>query len=344
MVVLMTVPLLGLGLGALVAAKVSSDATEVTSETTWIPVDTSSLVGEQQVGLDLTWEEPVAVLSPGWSGLITAVFVAEGDAVTTGTPVVEVNGVRRVAYSAEKPLFGPVGADSRGVSRSTVSAFLSSLGYSTSGSAWNRSLLSGIRKFASDIGVPSAGEVTEFDPTWIVWIPAGQVQVGGGVPRVGSSATDEVFVLPPCLTGIRPSEGVRIPDLSGQRWQLTIGAASSPVQSIPLVDPPLLAAFAAQFGADAPETVTATLSLEAPMLGWAVPSSSVLVGPSGGHCVMFAESDALTAASDADDFEMREVELLAGSPPGVAWVGGPLPDSGVVLTHPTDANDVGQCA
>lgn len=337
---LIAVPLIGLGAGALAATYLTQSANVDQHVPTWIPVETAPLMTEARLTLDLEWADAATVRSAGWSGLVTAVLVRPGDAVVTGTPIVEVNGVRRIAYSAERPLFEPVGRESSGASRATLTSLLASLGYISPDTAWGSAMIRAIRAFAADIGVHAPGDLTEFDPSWVVWIPAESVEVGGDLPQVGGSAPDEVFSLPPALSRLQLSDGEATPNLSAHAWQLTINDASIPVESFPLESQDQLAVLAKAVGAGSPTTVDGVLSLLDPVYGWAVPSSSVLVGSDGSRCVVTVDKrggDGETA------FELKQVETLTGSPPGVAWLGGTLPSSGLVLTRPTEVAEAFEC-
>jgi hypothetical protein len=152
---------------------------------------------------DGTVERPVQVrveLGPALTsfsaipgGVVTGVRVGPGDAVRTGTPLVEVDGVTRVAAHVRRPFFRALGLGDRGTDVDQLAALLAQLRVSTGqhrrGARFDAAMAAGVRRVARSLGAPQDGA---FDPSWVVWLPepelvvsSVQAQVGGPVPGAG---------------------------------------------------------------------------------------------------------------------------------------------------------------
>lgn len=120
--------------------------------------------------LVLVEDDVRVVVGPGWSGRVTAVFVAPGDNLASGRRVLEIDGISRLFMASETPYWRALGRSSR--YRRDVEMLqedLSDLGYfagvvdgifgpSTEGAVRSLSLALGHEEPQS-----------EFSPAWFVW-------------------------------------------------------------------------------------------------------------------------------------------------------------------------------
>lgn len=127
----------------------------------------------EPVGLALDWSSPSPLIAPTWSGVVQAVMVKSGQKVENATPLARIDGIERRLALTPAPFALPVAYGDRGADVSMLNEFLKSQGYASSdGDAFRGATLEGLRKYAADIGVASAGSIEAFDPAWVVYLPS----------------------------------------------------------------------------------------------------------------------------------------------------------------------------
>lgn len=138
-----------------------------TVEAVSVPADRSVRV---DIEIELANEPPL--LSPNWSGMVTAVHVGRGAEVATGTRVVDIDGVTRIAAHQTVPFYRIIQMGAVGADVNALCKVLNILGYETPETdEFDSEVLAAVRKFAADLGVVEAKGISEFDPAWVIYLP-----------------------------------------------------------------------------------------------------------------------------------------------------------------------------
>ncbi|HEY0188890.1 MAG TPA: hypothetical protein VGC67_15465 [Cellulomonas sp.] len=176
----------------LLAAWSRDDEQQSTHASSDYPLSSSARTVTVAATAHPTWADPVEVRAPAWSGVVTAVLVAPGSALTSGTPVVRVSGVEIRYATLDSPLHQPV-CQGDEVLVEQVRSVLATAGLRTSSSRQLSAVdVTAVRAYASAIGVPDARSVTCFDPAWVLvgsapvdTVAEVDLQVGAPVPAQG---------------------------------------------------------------------------------------------------------------------------------------------------------------
>lgn len=166
------------------------DATRLLAvQDVWVPIEADSGEHRSPVELYLSWESDDALVAPTWSGTVTDVYVAAGSTLTSGDPVLALDGTRRVAAAVASPLFRPILPDTRGQDVVNLTTFLAKQGVNISPSdrltwsSWRE-----ITAWAQGIGVDVSDGLSEFDPGWLVYLPRESVRLAKVDVSVGAPA------------------------------------------------------------------------------------------------------------------------------------------------------------
>jgi hypothetical protein len=332
-------PATGLSAAAWMA---SQQRTALTAESTPLTADVqvSEFDDARDVQLTLSWADGPALIAPAWYGTVTQLGVAPGQEVTSGTQVVRIDDVWRIAARTEQPFFAPVMAQSSAEELARLNGLLRSLGYdSQDNDRWGAGTVRGVRQLAASLGVPNAEAVTAFDPGWVVWLPADRLRlagadfaVGGPAPSGGSPAFSTARAL--ASIDVAANEGEALPDPEdGSVWSLHVGETTIPFAGSKVTDPNALATVQIALQGSYPETSVGTIARVNSVRGWEVPSSAVFLDSEGKRCLFV----------DEGDFTPYPVEV-AGGGIGVARVTGDMPDRIGVLTNPSEVEEVSRCA
>lgn len=236
---------------------------------------------------------PEAVLWNTSTGTVTAVHVGDGDVLTSGSPVVDVDGIPRIAYWSPTAFFRPL---SRGMSGADVewaqvvlNEILPELNLPRTG-VFGRETREAVRAFERWLGLPRPTGV--LDPEWFLRLPEPEFPVAEVHLRVGQptpSAGDPTIESSPQVQAVELTSDSTGPDgqytftyqgethefrRTGDQWE-------------PL-DSGVLAALLHQGkGSDLPETTfSGQVALSAPIAAQAVPPASLVSNSAGTHCVI----------------------------------------------------------
>ena len=119
-------------------------------------------------------------------GVVTAVLVRPGAVVRTGSRLVEVDGVARLAAHTSRPFYRPLGRGDRGADVDALTSLLGQLGlrpHQARPHVFDAGIASAVRRLAVSIGAASDGT---FDPAWVVWLPAPQLVVSAVHAEAGA--------------------------------------------------------------------------------------------------------------------------------------------------------------
>lgn len=226
----------------------------------------------------LTWAPGDQVRSPGMSGIVTWVGVAEGDSIVTGDTIARVDSVARLAVSSGSPLFRPLGRGDGGPDVETLQEILVALGYLVDAvdGRYGSGTEKAVQELSADLGLERATSV--FDPAWFIWLPTEPFAVeevlvdeGQAAPAVG-----EVMLQgPPKLAAVQVwavgDDGEQLVDgewafhLAGRRIAVDDG----------IVPESELTYLASSFSADISEASVQIFRPHA-LSGFVIPASAVL--------------------------------------------------------------------
>lgn len=174
------------------------------------------------VDLVLTWTVVPPVLAPAWTGLVTAVQQIPPGGLSSGDAIATIDGVTRLAVHTDSPFHRSLSLDDSGPDVAMLNVFLAQRGLEARDDDYfGSATLRGVRAFAESIGVPSVSDVGSFDPTWLVYLPAGSegvansvltLQVGAPAPSAGSKLVAPTLRL---AAGELTAPGAVIPDAAG---------------------------------------------------------------------------------------------------------------------------------
>jgi hypothetical protein len=234
----------------------------------------------------LIWSDPAAAAAPPWSGMVTGLGVAPGDVVETGDVVVQVDGIDRIAYQAESPLYRSLRRNDSGPDVEVLETLLNGWGFLAE--APDRTFTSAtgtaVNGLGQSLGVARAGGV--FDLSWLVWLGPDDLRVVEVEAAVGFPApapgTPFLVGAPSIIDAVltnqegRPleTEGARVMEVDGEPIEFVDGLASAEqlAKMSGLVRP-------------LSEQISGSLKLKTPRVAFVVPSTALVIDETGASCV-----------------------------------------------------------
>jgi hypothetical protein len=317
------------GLVAVVAfAPDSLPSVDPPAATVNMPVQLTPDSKAQAVQASLNWRTGPSLRAPNWSGLVTAVNISRGKRITSGTPIVTINGIERIALASPQPFFRQIGP---GITGSDVEALRTALsrlemGPAGSGATYDADLQSAIKRLDAKLsGISAAKASGVFDPSWVIYLPSTSVtaasvdlQLGTTPPAPGQLIVTSPRALKPFRLSASTSQGVPIPlpsSSTGYVLALGNGTVIPIARGFTVSAPKTLAKVASAVGVGS-ASLTGMVRLTSPDSLSTVPSTAVVSDASGRYCVFVVEGKKLKAF----------VVNPAGGLPGVTKVTG-LPKS-----------------
>ncbi|PDQ36361.1 MAG: hypothetical protein B5766_01305 [Candidatus Lumbricidophila eiseniae] len=306
---LTAVPVLTL-LGAVIATSLPSAQIDPPEKPITVSVEASTYSDSTSVELTVTWGESPLLRAPSWSGLVTGIPDSLDTPLITGSHVIQVDGVWRVAARTDRPFFRPLGEGDSGVDVRALNRLLGQMGYrSQESDKWTKDTLRGVRKLAASLGI-SPDSVTSFDPGWVVWLPHDSftaeslaVKTGERAPEVGMPV---VTGLPVPTSAAIKTERARLPKTSPEGWQFDIDGTKLPYTDNPGSPFPDLGALSSVLHGK-PETIRAALERTTPLQAWTVPVRAVFTDARGQMCVFVQ-----TELRGTKQWQPNIVEVLGG--------------------------------
>ncbi len=307
---------------------------EVTPEPVTMTVSATESFDPQGVVATLIWTEAPAVASPPWSGTVTGVEVEPGDVIGTGDVVLTVDGIDRLAYQAESPMFRPLRRADSGPDVETLEGLLAGWGIfdAAPDRSYTSSTAAAVDRLGFSLGVSKPGGV--FDPGWLIWVGSKPFAISQVAATTGFPAPAPGTPLLAGLPGIADARlaspngsllelaGERVLEIGDQRVAFVDGVA----------DPGELERMSTLVPALSEQT-GGTLKLATPRVAYVVPATAIVADEDGATCVFVADSTAYTA---------RPVTLGGGRASTVDVVSG-LDDGDQVLVNPGDLFEVPTC-
>jgi peptidoglycan hydrolase-like protein with peptidoglycan-binding domain len=300
-----------------------------------LPVEVRQVSDQQPLSIETVWGEAPVVVAPAWSGTVAAVEVASGDVVASGDPVVQVDGVTRVAVATVEPFWRPLARRDSGQDVAALQEWLARDGLYNGeiDGVFGSGLAAAVKAWAESIGVAKPDGT--FDPSWVLWLPedpfvVSSVEVGTAMPAPGAGS--------PVLRGAVPLQSATLRDQGNQvfagegQWTLLVEDAE-----IAVVD--------GELASQGMETLADVLDPEEPFAPGEirrvtpvevleVPATAVVANARGETCVFVPD--------DSGGFVPREVTLAGGGVSRVDVADG-LGPGDQVLMNPQDLFDSPTC-
>jgi hypothetical protein len=312
--------------------------------TVWAPVEANAGQLSEPVDLTLTWQQLPPLVAPAWQGTVQAVGLVPGSRLESGQVIAVVDGISRIGWASGRPFYRPLGIGDVGADAAELNAMLAGMGLTAGdGDEVTYATRSGIRELAVSIGVPDGHWATQFEPGWIVYLPAASVDVGAvelvvGAPAPGAGGTlGELDArLASAVLTVPGADGVSAggeDDGGGEPRHPVVAdpgevlmLAGSELELTPELDRVSSAALdaASALVADGAETVGARLSRPPGRAEWVVPAAAVFAGSEGRACVV----------SGTDDHPVIVPVTAMGSELGRAIVAGDLTSDDRVAVRP----------
>lgn len=272
------------------------DDIEVQPQPVVVEAQGRSVAEDQQGRVTAEWGHAPAIAAPSWSGTVVEVPVAVGDTIRSGTVVAVIDNVDRIAWHSPRPFFRSLWRKAAGSDVAELQGMLHELGH-YSGDAdgnYGRATEAAVKSWAKTLGI--AKPDGEFDPGWVVWLPAPAFETAEVELRPGSPApaAGERF-----LTGLIPLVAATVLGEDGEPFadeddwvavfedgtRLAIGDEGSlaPEAVIGLLDH------------EATEPPQVTVQRAQPLDTVVVPASAVMTGDAGGTCVWVQQGAGFTA-------------------------------------------------
>lgn len=239
---------------------------------------------EASVAIAVTYATALAPATNA-QGTLTALAIAPGDEVTTGTVVGSVNNQQLVAYASAAPLFQDITRGSKGADIKVAQQLLTTLGFYSgpidgdSGPATEKS----IKAFNAKYGWGTDNTVLSLAS--LVWMGTGDATVAEVSVTLGAQVSPgtALFTTTASLAAITVTETPNLP--ADGDVTLTVNGASVPyvVGSGAVTEPDDVAAIAATMGTTT-EGV-GTVALVTPAVVGTVPSSAVVSDEKGATCI-----------------------------------------------------------
>ena len=310
--------LIPLGVGAVVALSVASHS-PLESAAKPAPlvgaVETAQRSGQVNVGIKVEYTEALSPATQA-SGTITALSVAAGDRITTGTRVMDVNAQAVIAYVAGSPLYRDIARGLTGPDVATVQALLTQLGYpaGTPDGKAGAGTEKAIKAFNLANGYGKDNTVLSLAS--LVWVGTLPVAVGTMSVHLGDQvgAGTALFTTSAALAAITVAEPPGM--VAGGDLELVVGDISTPyvAGSGRVTEPEAIAVIVASLGT-ATEGL-GTLQLVTPTKVATVPSSAVVTDAAGRTCIFASETAAPTLVTPTGG-SLGTIDLdpaLAGTP------------------------------
>jgi hypothetical protein len=302
LVVALVVPVAGLVVvGLFVPDSLSKNAAAPVPVT--MPVTSQTDARAVGVQASLKWVGGPSLLAPGWSGLVTGVSVGAGSSVSSGTPIVVIDGLTRVALVSASPFYRSL---SVGVSGPDVQMLRDALlplkgtGLTGRGDTFDAVLQRSVKAFqVKFLGVAPADADGVFDPSMVVFLPVpslvvGKVDAAVGTlpPAQGMAVVESTSVLQPFtfgpMTDSSGKAGAPLPSSStGYEFVPAVGPTLAVGKGFAISDPASLAAVTAAFPGR-PDSITGQVQLVDPETYSVVPASAIVTGTDGHYCVFRA--------------------------------------------------------
>lgn len=281
----------------------------------WAPIVATEDRTTTTVGLAYDWVAAKTVLAPQWSGTVQEVNCTPGSTIESGAVVARVDNVQRIAFHSSIPFVRELRVGSKGDDVAQLHELLTTLGVDNPGGesfAYETGIAVG--ELAQRLGLSNT--VRAFDPSWVLYLAAPQVDVarchlvvGAPVPAFGEPVVTSSPQITRAIIITSALVETLLTDAQGaEDSQDDVNAASSAADgdrvSIQQGDTLSVAGNEIEVDTATGEVVAeslpqlaallqsltpasaAALSKPAPPDSWVVPTEAVFAGSSGETCVV----------------------------------------------------------
>lgn len=303
-----------------------------------VPVEPDVDDGRVPASLTIEWDQPVEMVSPGFEGIVTAVYMEPGDVVSDGGLLMQVDGVDRLAARTPSPFHRNLRLRDAGADVAALQAFLSRGGWFDGeiDGVYGSSTARAVRDLEAELGVVKPTGI--FDRRFVVWLPSDSIVIGTLEPIAGRPASGVGSAL---ALGRVSAQTAVVTVAVGAPTEGTLVFLSDDLR-LPLSDGGL------QVSASARDVITANVSPETTVLegfvalaepasAWRVPTASVVVGGSGALCVWLADRD------DQYPYEASSVVVSSSTPTGVTLLTAGVRAGDHVLANPFEVLEDPSC-
>jgi hypothetical protein len=225
-------------LGWLVSLPSADERLAVATQPVIVPVADGPRNVQSTIELIVTLSGGGDARAPDWQGLVTSVLVKPGDTMSTGSPIVEVDGVRRVAAATPRPFYRSLTLGDVGPDVDQLVAFLTAIGKlppdRPNDRPYDQSLGRAVKALAADLGIrePDDKSWMDFDNTWVVWMPGENLlvdEVRLTVGTVAPSLGEVLLTFRSAVTSVRFAVGVPALTTEGVSDEVTVNGLVLPV-------------------------------------------------------------------------------------------------------------------
>lgn len=321
--------------------------------------EAAELSGEQEVLVSLTWGSGDFLVSPSWTGLVTAVPAKAGGTIAAYDKVAVIDGIARLAWPSAVPFHRPLQGGDRGPDVTRLQRALRDLGVfknkPTGRVDW--ATMRAVGAYSRTIGF--ATEQRVFDPDWVVFLPSDSFDVESIDLDVGSPAPEagaQIAEAPSPLKAARlaAAEGGKLPSPT-KGWEVVLEGESYAFDQAGDISKKSLAKIetsrnwtttggTASGPAGGPDnsgllgSIKALIRRVEPVRVHRVPATSVSTGSDGRYCV-WRTSDGSTGTQPGavpvyvellPDRSQLGISLLLDLPEGVTLITNPRTALGLV--------------
>lgn len=279
--------------------------------------------GETDATITATLKAGLTVTAPAWQGgVVTRVDVTPGAPVSTGMPLLAIDGVTRIAAATPSPFYRALAVGDKGEDVKSLESALGAMGLfrGTANQAYDEATAGAVKKLEKRIGVP--GEPTgAFDPLWMVWLPAEGLEaqtVNAAVNQAAPAQGTPIFSTAPSVENIAIAGKTGSLDFQSGAYILgQSGADVATIRSESDVNLDLIGKLTAQDesgsagGSGAPaasRTYAVSLRRETAVTLLSVPSSAVMTGRDGSVTCVYGKN----GPEDAT-YRAMQVTVVGGS-------------------------------
>lgn len=285
----------------------------------------------------IEWAPGADLTSPGFEGVVTAVYLSPGAVISDGDRVVQIDGIDRIAVRSAAPFFRRLTTRDSGSDVEALQAFLRRTGRleAEADGVYGSTTVAAVKRLEGDLGVDKP--TGTFDPAFLVWLPSDRFEIGtvlvaeaNSAPSLGSPiaqarthvAAAEVAFNPAAVHSVNPliflAGDIQVP--------LTAGGNSMSDNDLRVlsneIDPDVT-------------SLEGFVALSEPLAAWQVPTTAVVVGESGGLCVWLAVGNGV--------FEAAEVEIGTSDATGATLLVNGVGDGDHVLVNPFEVLENPSC-
>lgn len=275
--------------------------------------------GAMDATITATLSPGTTVTAPAWQGgVITRVDVAPGTVVSTGSALLSIDGVGRIAVASSAPFHRALAAGAKGDDVLDLERALAAMGLfgGEADGTFDAATARAVDRLGRRLGVASPGGT--FDPLWAVWLPAEgltaetvDVAVNGTVPAQGSP----VFSTAPSVDRVTISGPSGAVDFSAGPYVLSQDDADvATIRGDGDVNGELVAGLrqsddgAASHDPAASRRYDVRLRRERATMLLSVPSSAVMTGADGTATCVWGKY-----GRDEADYQAKAVSVSGGS-------------------------------